>query len=147
MQQKQKEKKHVNHTHTALQIYSFQPLQGMFGCNRRLRGWRLSLVTWGPVPASVRSYVYVPVYERVHVRTSVSVCTRACIWIYVARRRLFIFIVFNERPVCRIHNNTINPQQQQQHGYNLYGNAGSMDAPSHTVDISDSGQHGCAAAS
>lgn len=47
----------------------------------------------------------------------------------------------------RIHNNTINPQQQQQHGCNLYGNAASMVAPSYAVDISDNGQHGCAVAS
>lgn len=56
-------------------------------------------------------------------------------------------IVFNEGPTCGIHNNTINPQRQQQHGCNLYGNAASMVTLSHTVDISDSGQRECAVAS
>ncbi|TKS72606.1 Teneurin-2 [Collichthys lucidus] len=44
--------------------------------------------------------------------------------------------------MCRIHNNTINPQQQRQHGCNLYGNASSVVARSYAVDISDNGQHG-----
>lgn len=56
-------------------------------------------------------------------------------------------IVFNEAPMRRIHNNTINPQQEQHHGCNLYGNAACVVAPSYTVDISDSGQHDCAVAS
>lgn len=56
-------------------------------------------------------------------------------------------IVFNEAPMRRIHNNTINPQQEQQHGCNLYGNAACVVAPSYTVDISDSGQHDCGVAS
>lgn len=70
------------------------------------------------------------------------VCLHLCGW-----RRLFILIVFNEGPMCRIHNNTINPQQRQQHGCNLYGNASTMVAPSYAVDISDNGQRGSAAAS
>lgn len=132
-----------HHTHRLFSHYT--------ACSEVMEGWedrRLSLVTWGraSVRVCVCSHVHVPVYVCVHSWASVSVCIRACIWIYVERRRLFIFIVFNEGPMCRIHNNTINPQQQQ-HGYNLYGNASFMAAPSHTVDISDSGQHGCAAAS
>lgn len=53
-----------------------------------------------------------------------------------------MLIVFNEGPMHRIHNNTINPLQQQQHGCNLYGNVASTVAPSYTVDISDDGQPG-----
>ena len=76
-----------------------------------------------------------------------SACLRACVCIYVGEGGYSFLIVFNEGPMQRIHNNAINPQQRQQHGCNLYGNAASVVAPSYAVDISDNGQHGCAAAS
>ncbi len=116
-------------------------------CSEVMEGWEdgcLSLCTWGPGSVCV----CVCVFSCAHSYSCVSVYGHPCVCLHLCgRRRLFILIVFSEGPMCRIHNNTINPPQQQQHGCNLYGNAGSMVAPSCTVDISDNGQHGCAAAS
>lgn len=50
------------------------------------------------------------------------------------------FFGFQRRSVVQKWNNTINPQQQQQHGHNLYVNVNATVTPSHAVDISDSGQ-------
>lgn len=72
--------------------------------------------------------------ERIDVHISppvCHVCRQPCVRLHLCvrgRKSLFILIVFYEGPMCRIHNNSINPRQQQQkqRGCNLYGNAASM---------------------
>lgn len=128
---------------------AFQPLDS---CSEVMEAWEdrcLSICTLGW--RSFRLYVFSRAPYDVCVPRAIR---RVCllqrpvrVFCIYGRGGYFRLIVFNEGPTCRIHNNTINPQRQQQHGCNLYGNAATAVAPSHTVGISDSGQHECAVAS